>query len=111
MIFSLADHSFQKIDFEMNDTDIFCYFLSDNTIKVPASFWSHAVASSLKLKKNVLILEEAYSGSPSIDFTKRWVIGDKFLWLAPRSSSVLFEAINSTTGTYSDVKAFLTHSK
>ena len=111
MIFSFSDNSFQKLNFEMENTDIFCFFHSENVVKVPADFWFHAITSSLKLKKYVLILEDNFGPSPSLDLTQRWVVGDKFLWLAPRSNSVLFEAINSTTGTYSAVKDFLTHFK
>jgi hypothetical protein len=107
MIFSLSNQSFQKINFEMINTDIFCFFHSENAVIIPVDIWFHAVVTSLKLKKDVLILEGNISVPPSIN-SQRWLIGDEFLWLAPRSNSVLFEAVNSTSGTYTAVKAFLT---
>lgn len=111
MIFSFSNSSFQKINFELKNTDIFCFFHSENAVTVPADIWLHAIVSSLKMKKNVLVLEDNLELVPSINPSQRWVIGSNFLWLAPRSTSVLFKATDSTSGTYGDVKAFLSNFK
>lgn len=108
MIFSFSDKSFQKINFEIDQTDVFCFFHSENAVKVPADLWLRAVATSLKMKKNVLILEENLSLPPSINSSQRWQMGDQFLWLAPRSLSVLLEAHNTILGGYGTMKASLT---
>ena len=111
MIFSFSEKESHKINFEIKDTDIFCFFHSESSINVPAEFWFHAIASSLKLKRNVLILEENLFQVPVLNSSQRWLVGDKFLWLAPRSLSVLFEVINTISISYPSMKAFLNHSK
>lgn len=111
MIFSFSDKSFEKINFSTINTDVFCFFHSVNAVKVPENFWFHAITSSLKLKKDVLILEHNMTVFPSINTTQRWQVGDGFLWLAPRSLSVLFEATNVKQDSYIAIKAFLNHRK
>lgn len=111
MIFSLSDKLSTKLIFKDPETDIFCFFHSENAVKIPESFWLHAVAVSLRMKKNVLILERNIDQFPSINMTQRWQIEDGHLWLAPRSLSVLLEATNGKSVTYPVVKALLTHHK
>jgi hypothetical protein len=108
MIFSFSAESSGKINFEIDNTDIFCFFHSENAVSVPGELWLLAIASSLKMKKNVLILEEELALSPAINSTQRWQAGDHFLWVAPRGLSVLLEADHAISGSYQSMKTYLT---
>lgn len=111
MIFSFSDSLEKEVDFNINQTDIFCFFHSENSVSLPDKYWLQAIASSLKLKKNVLILESHFTQIPLIDTTRRWQVGDEFLWLAPRSLSVLLEAHKVIPVTYKAMKGLLKSSK
>lgn len=106
MIFSLSTSQATEEVAEIAETDIFCFFHSQNSVLVPSDLMWISIVSSLKLKKNVLILEENLAQMPSLG-TSRWVVGDKFLYLAPRASSVLLEASLEKSNTYQLVKAYL----
>ncbi len=107
MIFSFSNSSFQKINIEINQTDLFCFFHSENAINVPEKFLFQAVVASLKIKKNVLILEEHFGDISALDTSKRWQVGGEFLWLAPRSLSVLLEARHEISNSYLFMKNYL----
>jgi hypothetical protein len=111
MIFSLSNSTSFEVDFSSDTTDLFCFFHSQNSIKVPQEFWLKAVTSSLKLKKNVLILESPITSLPLPTTTARWEVGENYLWLAPRSLSVLLEASNDKSITYDLLKFRLSKSK
>jgi hypothetical protein len=61
MIFSFSDSLEKEVDFNINQTDVFCFFHSENSVSLPDKYWLQAIASSLKLKKNVLILESHFT--------------------------------------------------
>ena len=107
MIFSFPGKSTHKIDFEILQTDIFCLFANEETIKLPSGIWLNAVVSSLKMKTNVLILEQHLAHPPVLNITQRWQVGAHFLWLAPRSLSVLLEAPHDISSSYDSLKNFL----
>ncbi len=44
-----------------------------------------AVLASLRRRNCVLILEPRISAWPTWDETKRWQVGEGFIWLAPRA--------------------------
>ena len=111
MIFSFSNSSIQKINIEINQTDIFCFFYSENAIFVPEKVLLQAVVASLKMKKNVLILEEHFGDISALDTSSRWQVGDEFLWLAPRSLSVLLEAHHEISGSYKFMKNYLNSRK
>jgi hypothetical protein len=111
MIFSFSNTFEKEMNLEINQTDIFCFFHTENATSLPQEYWLKAIASSLKMKKNVLILESHFSILPAIDFTHRWQAGDEFLWLAPRSLSVLLEAHKAIPVTYEALKKLLLSTK
>ena len=111
MIFSFPGKSTHKIDFEILQTDIFCLFASENAIKLPSEAWLNSIVCSLKMKKNVLILDEHLAQPPVLNITQRWHVGGDFLWLAPRSLSVLLEAPHDISNSYDSLKNFLKSSK
>lgn len=107
MIFSLSEIKAPEVVIDIPGTDIFCFFHSKNSVSVPSDLLWITVISSLKLKKNVLILEENLPQNPPLG-TSRWLVGEKFLYLAPRATSVLLEAAVNKSMTYQSVKAYLT---
>lgn len=111
MIFSLSDQSSGRVDFEIENTDIFCFFHHDKHVLIPKELWLHAVSATLKLKKNVLLLEEPILSAESVLQAQRWNAGEKFLWLAPRSLSVLLEAPLEISGSYHKLKIHLSQFK
>lgn len=111
MIFCFASSPSYSLSFEMEQTDIFCFFHSQKSVQLSAEHWVTAVAASLKLKKNVLILERSQEQVPLIDPKQRWEVGTDYLWLAPRALSVLLQAAHQHSGAYSSVKTTLKSSK
>jgi hypothetical protein len=107
MIFCLSESSSAEVEFSFDGTDIFCFFHSQKGIRIPEELWLKAVVSSLKLKKNVLILESPLIGPPALNTTARWQVAENFLWLAPRSLSVLLEAAIEKSITYDLLKTRL----
>ncbi len=111
MIFSFQEKPIQKLNFTHLETDIFCHFYSENAVLVPSELWLQAVATTLKMKRNVLILEKNLPAFPSINVTQRWQVGEDFLWIAPRALSVLLEAPIEISKRYKCMKDHLTLSK
>ena len=112
MIFSFpGKKSSKKIDFKIPQTDIFCLFESEHTVKLPSQAWLNSIVCSLKMKTNVLVLEEHIERPPELNITQRWQVGAHFLWLAPRSLSVLLEAPHDISKSYDSLKNFLKSSK
>ncbi len=101
----------REIVFSVEDTDVFTFFSSENSIFMPEEKWVHAVAASLKLKRNVLVLESYREEVPALDMTARWQAGEDFLRIAPRGLSVLLEASHEFSGSYGLVKSFFINSK
>lgn len=112
MIISLSSSGpSREILFSAEGTDIFTFFSSENSILVPKEKWIHAVAASLKLKRNVLVLESYRIQHPAVDHSLRWQAGDDFLWMAPRGLSVLLEAAHVYSSSYELIKSFISKSK
>lgn len=106
MIFSFTEDATTEVILGVPHTDIFCFFPTSHSIHVPHSQWWKAIAASLRLKKEVLILEENLS-EIHVNSNARWLVGDKFLWLPPRSLSVFLEATHQNSYSYLLVKATL----
>ncbi len=111
MIFSLSNHTAHDLSFTLENTDIFCFFSTAHAAVLPMEHWHLAVSTSLKMKRNVLVLERPLKQLPDLTMTQRWQIGENFLWLAPRSLSVFLEAHNQISVTYDSIKKTLILSK
>jgi len=111
MIFSFQQSSERELNFSLTNTDIFCFFSVKNNIFVPETEWSRAVSASLRLKKNILILESYLTHEPDINERQRIIGGTDFLWMAPHALSVLNKAVLEYSGVYSLVKSHLPMSK
>ena len=97
--------------FDLPNTDIFCYFSSENAVRVPSNLWLKAISTSLKLKRDVLILDRPIRVIPELKSSARWQVGDDFLWLAPRALSPILEAVHESSGTYEALKIHLQNYK
>jgi hypothetical protein len=106
MIFSFSEDDPSEVKIVLPNTDIFCFFAATHAVGVPSSEWWKAVAASLRIKKDVLILEKnitLFTSHPSA----RWLISESFLWLSPRSLSVFLEASHQNSNTYHLLKSKL----
>jgi len=95
-----------NVQVPIESTDCFCFFSAPGAVEVPREAFWISVLTSLKMKKNVLILDRPLDCAPFV-LSERWVVGEHFLWLAPRSFSTIFEAILGKTMNYSDLRHFL----
>lgn len=111
MIFSLSKEPKEITLQQIEQLDIFCFFDVAHSIHCPGECWFEAICSSLRRKHSVLILENDISTFPQWDSSKRWIAGDHWSWLAPRSLSVLLEAHSGNPITYPLLKIWLTNSK
>jgi hypothetical protein len=107
MIFSFQLSVERELNFSLKNTDIFCFFSVKNHIFVPELDWSWAVSASLRMKKNILILESFTDEVPTINDRQRIIGGPDFLWMAPHALSVLNKAVHDNSGSYTLVKASL----
>lgn len=111
MIFSLSEKSPAAVSIALDNTDIFCFFHTEKSISIPESYWLKAIAASLKMKRNVLVLEEPLASAEAVLTAQRWHAGEQFLWLAPRALSVLLEAPFEVSGSYKTLKIHLSSFK
>lgn len=99
-----------EINFQ-KDLDLISFSSRENAIHAPVDEWFSCLCSSLRMKHSVLITETLLNEIPSIDTTKRWVVGDNWCWLAPRSLSVITAAYKANPMTFSQFIEFLRSSK
>ena len=111
MIFSLADYPSARVNVEIDNTDIFCLFSTEKSVHVTSTLWLQAISASLKMKRNVLLLESPIESDSQILKAQRWHAGENFLWLAPRSLSVLLEAPFEVSSSYKTLKIHLSQFK
>jgi hypothetical protein len=111
VIFSLSNQNPCDLSFTLENADVFCFFLASKSFVVPESHWHLAVSTSLRMKREVLLLEEPLKQLPELNRTQRWQVGEKYLWLSPRSLSVFLMAHNEIPFTYDAIKKILETSK
>ena len=111
MIFSLSKQNATNLTFSLENADIYCFFSASKSVALPCTYWHLAVSTSLRTKKEVLLLEEPMNQLPALNRTKRWQAGEKYLWLAPRALSVFLMAHNEIPSTYDSIKNYLISSK
>lgn len=111
MIFSLSQTE-NLIALPVRDNlDIFCFFQLPHAVHCPPELWFAAVASSLKMKHDVLILESSISEFPTWDAKRRWHAGENWSWLSSRSLRTISEAYQANPLNFQVFKAFLKNSK
>lgn len=110
MIFSLKKGSSFSELAKIPSTDIFCFFYHPDSVTVPEEELLKSILSSLRLKKNVLILEQ-FIHLNTQNFSSKWEIGDDWIWIASRSYRVLLEAMLGKEASYDAIRAFLISGK
>ncbi len=91
MIFSVSN-SHQNFEFvSPENIDVYCFFKTQNSIQLPVSSLKIAIMASLRLKKEVLLLKNL-PVPQAINKNLQWQASDHWLWLPPRSSSIISEA-------------------
>ncbi len=110
MIFSFRVSPERELNFSLNNTDIFCFFSVNSNIYIPESNWNLALSASLRMKKNILILESFMSDLPPINERQRIIGGRDFLWMAPHALSVFNRAVHENSSSYTHVKSCLLNS-
>jgi len=95
MIFSLSN-SHQNFEFVAPENmDVYCFFKTQNSIHLPVSSLKLAILASLRLKKEVLLLK-TLPFPEGINKNLQWQASDHWLWLPPRSSSIISAAWSQT---------------
>lgn len=69
--------------------DVFCDFFLIGSVSMDESLLLGAVCASLRMKHSVLLLEHEILAWPTLDESKMWLVGDNFLWIAPRTLSTI----------------------
>ena len=111
MIFSFSEIGNDLIIPSHEKLDVFCFFKTASSVYVSGDLWFPSVCASLRMKHEVLILEQNVTSFPKWDSSKRWVVGENWCWLAPRALSSLQQFHNENSNTYPLIKAHLSRSK
>ena len=101
---------FLQIQYQRN-LDLFTFYTTKSSVSIPEEHWFQAISASLRMKHSVLILETENMLFPVVDESKRWVATDHYLWLSPRSLSVISAAYLNKAMNFHEFKSFLTTSK
>ena len=108
MIFSFSSttlHPALKFTFE---GDIFCFFLVSGAVLCSKEFGLNCLLSTLRLKKPVLLLSAPRAALPEINTSKRWDLGEDWVWIAPRAHSHLSDNYPDLGLDFVPIKTFLT---
>lgn len=110
MIFSFSQNS-KKIEIPLSkDTDTFCFFDVRESVKCPSETWVLSLLASLRLKKNVLLLEESCVSFPLVQTSKRWAMGEGWLWISPRAFNEISANYKIVSTDIVSLKTFLNNS-
>lgn len=111
MIFSLAKNLNSFPLKELKGVDIFCFFHASPSVSCPPDLWFLALCSSLRMKQQVLLLEDFSGVFPEWNSKKRWDSGENWCWLSPRALSVISKAYGQNPMNFQEFKLFLKSSK
>lgn len=110
MIFSLGEKLSEQTFAENSGLDIVCFFHPKHSVHCSPHLWFEVMAASLRLKKNVLFLEEERE-LPVIDQALRWSVGENWVWLTPRSLGPLSASFRLHFHDFPTFKAYLKKNK
>lgn len=92
MIFTFSHEPFHGEVLDSQDLHVFCFFAVPQSVECPSDSWIAGVMASLKMKKNVLLLENVATSWITTS-NKRWELGSGWIYLAPHSLSVISDNI------------------
>lgn len=101
---------FLKIDVEKK-SDIFSFSPTENSIVCPINDWITFILASLKRKHYVLIFNSDVTEIPVSDDSRRVIVTDDWIRIAPRSFSLIKSEINPKTASFSELRDQLRHYK
>ena len=108
MIISLSQEQCELPLEDVSNTDIYCFFEVNGQVQCPQKDWFFAIKASLRMKRNVLILEAHLRQFPKITLTARFYVAENWLWVTPRMYNLLSDAYSHKSPTYVSIKSFLT---
>lgn len=112
MIFSLSRSEEEfALRLDAPHLDIFCFFTVTASVSVPEMEWLSSVQASLRLKREVLLLEVPRVVLPDWNPSQRWQAGDNWSWLSPRALSSISRNDSFSSQGYREFKSFLTSCK
>lgn len=91
--------------------DVFSFSQIENAILCPKSEWIVFVMASLRRRHQVLIQNSALAEIPNWDESKRIVVTEEWIWLAPRSFSLIKSEINRKVVSFSELRDQLKNTK
>lgn len=94
----------------IDDFHVFSFFQVPHSIQIPSELWFESVCASLRMKKNVIILESEIE-IPVINPSSRWEAGPQWVYLAPRSLGPIVQSKGSKFSDFAGFKVFLSTSK
>ena len=107
MIFSFSSQNdYSSIEFPF-DGDIFCFFPVKGAALCPEELGLNCLLSTLRLKRPVLILNTPLQVVPKIDTSKRWDLGQDWIWIAPRGHSHFADNYPQLSLSFVLIKIFL----
>ncbi len=89
--------------------DVYSFFFVPGSISCPYVEWYPCISASLRLKREVLVLE-APIDFPYWSSHKRWDVGDNWCWLSLRSRKAI-EDFHRQSKDYGVFKSLLSQAK
>jgi len=91
--------------------DLYSFFPTENALICPETEFYFCLCSSLRRKHEVLILHAQFSSLPLWDPSKRWCVGEGWVWLSPRSLSFIKSEFSSKWLSFPELRDRLLSSK
>lgn len=91
--------------------DLICFFPVKHAIECDSNLIYEAILASLQSKHEVFLLEDSLQDLPLPNLSRRWEVGDNWVWLSARSKSTLVETFRGSPMSYCQFKDFLSQTK
>ncbi len=91
--------------------DLYSFFPIENSFSCPETEFYFCLCSSLRRKHEVLILHAPFNSLPLWDSSKRWCVGENWVWLSPRSLSFIKSEFSSKWLSFSQLSHRLLNCK
>ena len=95
---------------ELPDTHIFSFIDRPGSVSIPENLLLESLKASLKMRKGALILEGLVPQNPGFDPKTRWQLQEAWIYLAPRSLSLLSKSCLSCEASLTEIRDFLSRS-
>jgi hypothetical protein len=93
MIFSFSDVESEFVFPEQNKFDVLCLYKPNiSSISSPKNSWFQVACASLRIKRDVLILEPGLKQWPAIKEHQRWQLGEGWVAIEPRALNAILDA-------------------